>query len=329
MTKLKLSVLICTYNRYPQLTQVLDDLEYQSHDLPADASWELIVINNNSTDLTQALLTSIRASHKNLSAVMKPFIEEEQGSSAARNRGIKESCGNLIAFVDDDVRLDAHWLETAYELAETMPVNKVFGGRVIAKWAKALPDWLNLEAPFEIIQSAFPAHDYGDQNKTYPFQFGRREIYNPISANLLCTRDLFEKYGNFREDLGIQGNQRGACEDTELSWRFLAHGAGSEYLADLIVYHPVSEERMTKDFVLAWYRLLGKTLAWMKLNNLDHLNKSKKSKNFSYINSLIKAAVFLCLWFISHLSFRPKQIFWYLAQYHKTLGELDVISKIR
>lgn len=285
-------------------------------------------------------------------------IEMAQGSSQARNRGIKEANGQLLAFLDDDIELNANWLKNVYAVAKTQPQKLVYGARVIPDWfggEENLPDWLNLEPPFEIIQSLFPAHDYGDQAKEYPFEIhvkeneespdenplkieeelfnrtgnsflnklinmGKRKVQNPISACFLASKDIFETYGNFRGDLGIKANERGACEDTEFFWRILAAGIKVKYMPQICVHHPIPNTKIRKDFVLAWYELIGKTLYYMAENNLLHLNPGSKPSS-----GLILRIKLFAFWFFrigNALLLDSTKSFWYACQIAKTKGEL-------
>ena len=94
---MKLSIIICTYNREKFILKSLYSIAHQNADVNI---FELIIINNNSTDKTHELILDFIEKNQNIS--IKYFIEIEQGLSHARNRGIKESTGDICAFLDDD-----------------------------------------------------------------------------------------------------------------------------------------------------------------------------------------------------------------------------------
>jgi len=307
----KLSIVICTFNRYRDLELLLNQLNKQIENL---SEIELIVIDNNSSDQTASVIKKFPKA--------KYFLETKQGSSAARNRAINEAQGDLICFLDDDVMISDTWLECLLNLSQNYQGEDIaYGARVIPLWSKALPNWLRLEPPFEIIQSCFPAHDYGEEIKTYPFALANRKIQNPISACFLCSKSVFVKYGKFREDLGIIGKQRGACEDTEFFWRLLAAKVPIIYQPKLAVKHPIPESRMTQDFVLAWYELIGKTLEYMKSQGLVHHNP--KAQSSCPYKLTFQLAIYYCLYYLSFLSFNPAVKFWFKAQIAKTKGQLS------
>jgi len=295
---------------------VLKDLNEQFEDLGSPEDLEIILVDNNSSDNTSEVAAKFSVRY---------VKELEQGSSAARNRGIKEAQGNLIAFIDDDIRLNSVWLAEVYKLAATKPRLTAYGGKVTPDWQTEIPEWLNLDPPFEIIQSIFPSHNYGERERLYPFYFGNRKIFNPISANLMITRDLFVELGLFRSDLGIHGKQRGACEDTELCWRILAAKYPVKYFPAANVYHPVGPERVDKRFVKNWYFVVGRTITWMKLNGLNHLNKNETVTKFSEaFKSSLKLTAYLVGWLVT-LAYKRHIHFWFSCQIAKCCGELRAL----
>ena len=106
MPEKRLSLVIATYNRGAKLCTTLDSLLVQT--LPQE-QWEVVVVNNNSTDDTAARFADYVAAHPQLDARM--VLETEQGVSAARNRGIAESRGEYIVVIDDDERVVPEFLE--------------------------------------------------------------------------------------------------------------------------------------------------------------------------------------------------------------------------
>ena len=92
-----LSVVICTYNRGKYLPMVLDSLKIQQY--PTD-SFEIVLINNNSTDNTESITKTYQ--QENPQIPLHYIVEYNQGISHARNRGVTSSKGEIIVFIDDD-----------------------------------------------------------------------------------------------------------------------------------------------------------------------------------------------------------------------------------
>lgn len=341
---LKLSIIVCTYNRVSELKRVLEELraqinravEFSAHLQLNDI--EVIIVDNNSTDDTAIVMAEFINEGDALSTILRYELALDQGSSAARNHGVRVSKGNLLSFLDDDITLSDSWLVELYNLADTNPEGVAFGSRVIPLWeGGAAPKWLNLEPPYEVIQSAFPSHDYGDEAKVYPFKFGNRVVSNAIAANLTVSRDIFFKIGDFRLDLGITADTRGACEDSEFCWRIISSGSKLIYYPNLIIYHPIPKARMSKEFLFKWYTLLGKTLKYIKDNRLDHLTKDAKPEGFkakliSMISSIkigeislftaVKLVIIPVLSFVAKLQGKKTKAFWLDCQLKKAQGEL-------
>jgi glucosyl-dolichyl phosphate glucuronosyltransferase len=322
-----ISIIISTFNRVESLLKLLEELDQQFLGISDIECFEILVIDNNSTD-TSLKDTKKFIAQKKSNVEIKYFVESTQGSSSARNRGIKEAQGQLLVFLDDDIQLSSEWLHEIDKFTKLDLKMFVAGARVQAQWARALPAWLRIKPPFEIISSCFPCHDFGLKTKVYPFRLGLRVIQNPMSACFLATKDIFEKYGNFREDLGISGERRGTCEDTEFFWRVLAGGEKISYLPQITVIHPIPESRMTPEFVLSWYELLGQTLQYMMNNKLNHLRPgSLNSQAPISINLLIKKLILKTLWKMSLITKQPAISFWLKCQIAKTQGQLNLNRK--
>ncbi len=326
-------------------TSYADDINETAKNL------ELILVDNNSSDDTANLVNSYEET-----LPVKYVLETEQGLSFARNRGIKEASGDYIAFLDDDISLSPSWLCEACRLVKKLFEDKdssapaVIGGKVIPVWEKEKPSWLNLEPPFEITQSVFPSHDYGDVPRMYPIEDKGRKIQNPLGANMMFRKDVFEKYGDFRSDLGTSASGGlGLHEDTEYCRMLAEHGEALMYMPQCSVFHPVPEARMQKDFVRGWYKKSGRSLFWMiknKRSKLDPLADSfvgvpyrfkSMLPRFLESSTIAGAPLYLYMklfslqfiWLISHLSFNPKLTFWLSIQIAKNEGEFEAARLVK
>src|SRR5258706_654344 len=107
MPDIKISAVICTYNRAEYLGRAIESLAHQDLD---SAGYEIIVVDNNSTDTTAQLVKNSIEAYPSIQ--IRYVLETEQGLSAARNRGAHEAAGNYIAYVDDDARAVQGWLSS-------------------------------------------------------------------------------------------------------------------------------------------------------------------------------------------------------------------------
>jgi GT2 family glycosyltransferase len=122
------------------------------------------------------------------------------------------------------------------------------GGRIIPVWAKPVPKWLSTADPR--VMGPFVAFDSGTEAGplTRP----------PYGANMAFRKEVFEKYGGFRADLGRSGSNLQGREDIELANRLLAAGERLRYEPHAVVHHLVPESRMQKRYVLRWWFWYGR-----------------------------------------------------------------------
>jgi len=234
-----ISVVLGTYNRAATLQTTLNtflDLE-----CPQDLTWELLVVDNNSSDATPRVIQEFA---KKCRSCVRYLFEPRQGRSAALNAGIAEAKGEIIVFTDDDVLLHPYWLSSLKQTFERFDCAAV-AGRVVPLWNHPKPDWLEMEGQFAVVH-----FEYGEETK---------EIKEPpLGANCAFRKDVFQKHGLFRLDLGVTGSKHTiTCDDTEFGFRLIRAGEKIMYCPAAVVYHPVDPERTTKKYFLSWYYYNG------------------------------------------------------------------------
>ncbi|MCC7236886.1 MAG: glycosyltransferase family 2 protein [Bryobacterales bacterium] len=231
-----LSVVICTYNRAGALDGALRSL-MAIHDPPGE-TWELVIVDNNSTDDTPAAVERLAAGAR---VPVRYVFEPEQGVGHARNRGAREARGEWVVYTDDDVEFHRDWLANLYRtMRESGPA--AIGGRVMAVWpSDARPAWLVESGPYRTPGGAIPQYDLGEQ--------GGEAAIPPITANAAIHRSLFQRHGLFRADLA-EGISMG--EDTEFFERVRAAGEKVLYAPGAVVYHPVPMGRLSKKYFSRW-----------------------------------------------------------------------------
>lgn len=234
-----ISVIICTFNRGEYLRKVLNDLTGQ--DSVSHLSFEVIVVDNNSMDNTKQVCEEFVAINPE---IFRYIHEERQGKTFALNTGIRASKGNIIAFTDDDVVIGHRWLLSVNQAFESNPDCKAFGGRVLPLWPDTLPQWIAREGAFKNTDGAIVEHDSGDVVKSY----SQAKMWPPVGANMFFARELFEKYGGFNEDLNVGIKNTPMLEDTEFCDRLLKNKEDILYIPDSVVYHPVYQDRLTRDY---------------------------------------------------------------------------------
>ena len=127
--ELSLSVCICVYNGAGRIGAVLEALGAQTNHGP---QWEVLVIDNASTDGTSAVVSAAFAAH--LSARGRLLRQEQNGLMRAREMAAQEARGEVIVFVDDDNIPAPDYVERALDIMKSHPEAGVVGGRVEADW---------------------------------------------------------------------------------------------------------------------------------------------------------------------------------------------------
>lgn len=236
---MRISVILCTHNRCRSLAKALESLA--ASELPASAEWDVIVVDNNSTDQTRSV---VEVFCRRDPLHFRYLFEPRQGKSQALNAGIADACADILAFTDDDVTVEPTWLR---EL--TLPLQDPewlgAGGRVFLPVDFVPPSWLRVDDPHSPL-TCLAYFDPGPEPGVFP------KLLPPVGANMAYRKQAFLKYGGFRTDLGPRPGRAVRCEDTELGWRFLNAGERIKYVPSAIVHHEVRPERVNKKYFLVY-----------------------------------------------------------------------------
>jgi glucosyl-dolichyl phosphate glucuronosyltransferase len=219
------SVTICTFNRARWLRETLQCITRQ--DYPAEL-WEILVIDNNSSDGTAAVVAEFAGAPK----VPRYILETNQGSSFARNRGIDEATGNIIVFTDDDMLGPREWLSHLMRpFVESQDARMAaVGGEVVPVFPEGLPGWL-----------AGYWKPLGFRTDIGPL----RQNQLPMTANLAIRKVVFAEVGKFRTDLGRIGDHSLFNEDHDFCRRLFAAGYRIWYSPIAALEHQIPASRLT------------------------------------------------------------------------------------
>lgn len=241
--QLDISVVISTYNRASVLPAAIESILRQN---APEVNYELIVVDNNSTDDTRQVVESFSTrGRRNVRYV----FEARQGPSHGRNAGIANARGRIIAFTDDDVRPAADWLSNIKRAFDSNPEVECVGGKILPSWPTNPPAWLTGDhwGPLAIA-------DYGpDTIHSAP--------NTPIcwsTSNIAFRSAVFDRIGGFSGTFM-------RCQDRELMCRFMGEGGRMMYAPDVVVTAEVIAERLTKAYHRKWHMTTGKYHALMRL----------------------------------------------------------------
>jgi glucosyl-dolichyl phosphate glucuronosyltransferase len=234
---MKLDVIIPTYNRGELLKRTLDSL-LAAH-IPREAEVRVTVVDNNSKDDTRAVVESYM---EKFGGRLRYLFEGKQGRSHALNAGIAATNGDLVGMIDDDEEVDAHWFTRIDRAFRDGNVDFI-SGPYIPRWGAAQPPWLP-----KGYRAVIGAIHEGDQVRVYG------EGYDGVlvGGNAVITRSMLKRVGPYSTLVGRKGTRLLGCEDDDMTHRLLAAGARGLYLPDLIIYHYVPPERLTKRYYRNW-----------------------------------------------------------------------------
>ena len=226
MSRLTISVVVCTRNRSDLLDQLLGSLVKQI--TSSTLMWEVVVVDNVSEDDTRAC--TLRHQRRG-NIDIKYVLEKELGLSRARNTGLAKSMGEIVAFVDDDATVHEQWLEQILASYEGEDIVSV-GGVVVAS---------------ELLMSGgTPQKGPGaDENGMWKYrtfdQAGvKREVESLRGSNMSFRRDLLEGVGGFNVNLGRVDACRLAGDENDIFLSLRAQSNAYRFVFNpaAIVYHP-------------------------------------------------------------------------------------------
>lgn len=219
------TVAICTYNRSRWLRGTLRFACAQ--DYPQDR-WELLVVDNRSTDDTPAVVAEFERAPK----TPRYLLEKSQGLSFARNRALREAKGEVVIFLDDDTEGRPDWLRHLMEPYRQDSAGRVgvVGGEIIPGFPDGLPKWL--EGQWE------PLKYRSDMGPLPPNRL-------PMGANFSVRRTAALGIGAFRTDLGRKGEVLAGSEDHDFIRRVRATGLEVWYVPDAEIVHLIPGNRLT------------------------------------------------------------------------------------
>lgn len=238
----RLTVLICTHDRQELLAKVLHSLD--AAERPPGWDFDVLVAANACSDGTHALLEA-RAGDAGHGLPVAWFPEPLPGKSNALNSAMPRIRGDLVAFVDDDHRVDRRYLSAVCEAADAHLDADIFCGRILPDWDGSEPPWVHDQGPYRIYPLPVPRFDLGDEAREW-----RDEDPIPGGGNLFLRRSWLGRVGHFATDLGPTGHDLAGSEDKDWMLRALGLGARLRYVPQAVQYHHVDAKRLTLGYMM-------------------------------------------------------------------------------
>jgi glycosyltransferase involved in cell wall biosynthesis len=232
---MQLDVIVPTYNRQSLLERALRSL--LAAELPAGLDVKVTVVDNNSRDKTLPVVNSFKLS---FNGRLNYLFEPKQGKSQALNTGIAATSGELVGMIDDDEEIDRSWFMRVNEIFARNEVDFV-GGPYVPRWGAPPPSWLPSR-----YSGVIGIVNLGSEPRAYSADTVL------IGGNAVVRRSILKKVMPYSTALGPHGDRYMADEDTDMYLRLIASGAKGLYLPDLVVYHYIHPERLTKHYYRHW-----------------------------------------------------------------------------
>jgi len=220
-----ISVVICTYNRDKFIGEALNCLAKQT--LTPDA-FEIIVVDNNSTDNTASISKDFIVAHPELN--IRYVLEPNKGLSFARNRGIAEAKAPVITYIDDDAEAAPGFLQSIVNFMQADKTIVGIGGKVIPKYSESQePAWMS-----KYLNGFVGLMDYGDT----PKRFDSTMKY-PAGCNMTYSKDILKQAGGFNNQLTFRS------DDKYIFYQVTRLSGNIFYLPQALLYHNIDNDRLS------------------------------------------------------------------------------------
>ena len=283
---MELSIIISTYNNATSLERTLESVAVQDAD---KSVWECVVVNNNSTDDTAERVAAFAKAHSDIN--IRVVDEPQQGLSYARNRGIAESKGQFVAFIDDDETINEGFVSAYIDLFRNHGAF-VGSGALKVCYETARPKWMS---------------HYTEKMIANPLDLGSEIItissdIMPTGGNMAFNREVFNLYGNFDTNLGRKGGELFGGEENDMFNRIRDLGERIFYTPYAVAYHHIADKKLTPEYFdkLSYGVGVSKRLRAEKRDSLEALYSDERAKR--------RYTLLLSIFYI--LTFRPQKASW-------------------
>ena len=236
---MELSLIICTYNREKYLQKTLEYINVQTLDTNR---FEVIIVDNNSSDSTKLIAEDYIKSHSNA----RYIFESKQGLSYARNTGYKEAKSENLLYLDDDAYLNAEGLENLVDFINTDENLTVVGGRAIIKYPEEKPEWVT-----KSVVNWLGSYDYGDDIIEVNSENIKKKIVRlPIGCCFFVRKRVLDVIGGFNPKLGRVGTKMLAGEELLISQYVQKNQGRIVYFPKIKVDHAIVPHWLNQEFLL-------------------------------------------------------------------------------
>ncbi|WP_039895179.1 hormogonium polysaccharide biosynthesis glycosyltransferase HpsE [Lyngbya sp. PCC 8106] len=258
------SVVICTYNGEHRLPEVLERL--CSQEQTENLAWEILVIDNNSTDQTQKVVQEYQSEFSKKSPKIRYCFEPKQGIAFARRLAIQEAQSPLIGFLDDDNLPHLNWVYSAYLFAQSHPKAGAYGSQLEALYEANPPENFHRIACFLAIINR--------GREAFRYDLLERWLFPP-GAGLVVRKqawlDCVPEHPFFTGVSAKSLNNKG--EDIEILSYLRKTGWEIWHNPQMIVDHHIPNSRLQKSYLLKLLRGIGLSRYYTRMLQLPTWKK--------------------------------------------------------
>jgi glycosyltransferase involved in cell wall biosynthesis len=254
------TVAIPTYNGEARLSKLLERLKTQIN--TENFSWEIIVIDNNSSDRTASVIQSYQANWSQ-NYPLKYCLETQQGAAFARQRAIQEARSELIGFLDDDVLPAYDWVANAYQFGALHPQAGAYGGQIQAEFEVTPPENFERILPYFAVRG-------GEEPRLYRVD---KFDFPPTAAVAIRKKAWCETVPTRPSLPGRVGKSMMAGDDYYVLRYIYNAGWQIWYTPCLQTYHQIPHWRMQRNYLLSIMHDGGLCTCYLKMLGVKNWQK--------------------------------------------------------
>ncbi len=282
----QISIIICTFNRDKYIYALLQSIA--ENEFPTE-KYEIVLVDNNCTDNTKEECQRFQETYPHIA--INYCVENNQGLSYARNKGISEAKAEIIVFVDDDAKVNSQYLQSYFNFFQENIHSYAAGGAILPIYETSEPNWMSYYTRQLVTGMLY----LGEKQK--PFSKGKF----PGGGNAAYRKIVFDKIGLFNVELGRKGNSLIGAEEKDIFDKMTSLGMKFYYLPTAILYHIIPATKLTTEY---FYRLTYSIGVSEKYRTLS-ISKLKYVKRL--VLESVKWAASLLLWIYYALQFQIRK----------------------
>jgi glycosyltransferase involved in cell wall biosynthesis len=261
------SIIICCYNSASRIIPTLNCLKNQQN--YEGINWEILLIDNNSTDDTATIAKKTWENHPN-NIELRIINEKKIGQAFARNTGIENSKYEIISFIDDDNWVPENWIKVIFEKFETHTNLGVLGCNIKGNFEKTPPKWLE---PLLIAYAIGKLYDAENVTKLGPV-YGAGMCVRKAALENLKKRGWVPYLSGRSKEVLLGG------DDSEICFAIRQIGYEIHYDKNLTLTHFVPANRLEKSYTLKLCEGFGNADMVLLAYKIAYALKTKAEANW-------------------------------------------------